>query len=55
MTNHIAAISDVETDRRWRDWQVRGAARDRRTDARMRSTVLLVVAALIVWFVVLLT
>jgi hypothetical protein len=55
MTNHTAVIPDVEADIRWRDWQARGAANDRRTAARMRKVLLLIVAALIVWFVVQLT
>ena len=55
MTAHSAVISDVEADIRWRDWQARGAASDRRTAARMRKVMLLIVAALIVWFVVQLT
>jgi len=55
MTNHTAGIPDVEADVRWRDWQARGAASDRRTAARMRKVMLLVVAALMVWFVVQLT
>ena len=55
MTAHTAVISDVEADIRWRDWQARGAASDRRTAARMRNVMLLIVAAVIVWFVVQLT
>ena len=55
MTTHTAVIPDVEADIRWRDWQARGAAGDRVTAARMRTVMLLVVAALIVWFVVQLT
>lgn len=55
MTNHTTVMPDVETDIRWRDWQARGAASDRRTAARMRKVMLLIVAALIVWFVVQLT
>jgi hypothetical protein len=57
MTDHTAAavIPDVEADIRWRDWQARGAANDRRTAARMRYVMLIIVAALIVWFVVELT
>jgi hypothetical protein len=54
MTTHTAVIPDVEADIRWRDWQARGAASDRRTAATMRK-VLLIVAALSVWFVVQLT
>ena len=52
MTNHTAVISDLDQDIRWRDWQARGVASDRRTSARMRKLMLLIVAALVVWFVV---
>jgi len=56
MTTHTAVISDMETDVRWRDWQARGAASDRRTAARMRLVMLFIVAAfVVVWFVVQLT
>ena len=55
MTNHTAIIPDVDADIRWRDWQARGAASDRRTAARMRKVMLLIIVALIVWFVVQLT
>ena len=55
MTIHTAVIPDVDADIRWRDWQARGAASDRRTAARMRTVLFLIVAALIVWFVVQLT
>jgi hypothetical protein len=55
MTIQTAVIPDVEADIRWRDWQARGAASDRRTAARMLTLVLLIAAALIVWFVVQLT
>jgi len=50
MTNHTAVIPNVEADIRWRDWQARGAASDRLTAARMRKVLLLIVAALSVWF-----
>jgi hypothetical protein len=52
MTNQTAVIPDVEADIRWRDWQARGAASDRRTATRMRTLMLLIVVALVVWFVV---
>jgi hypothetical protein len=52
MTIHTAVVPDTEADSRWRDWQARGAASDRRTAARMRKVMLLIVAGLIVWFVV---
>jgi hypothetical protein len=55
MTNHTAITPNVEADIRWRDWQARGATGDRRTAARMRRVMLLIVGALIVWFVVQLT
>ena len=55
MTIQSAVIPDVEADIRWRDWQARGAASDRRTAARMRKVMLLIVAALIAWFFVQLT
>jgi hypothetical protein len=52
MTTHTAVITDVEADIRWREWQARGAASDRRTAARMRTVMLLIVVALVVWFVI---
>lgn len=55
MTTHTAVITDVEADIRWREWQARGAASDRRTAARMRTVMLLIVVALVVWFFVQLT
>lgn len=54
MTTRTAVITDVE-DRRWREWQARGVASDRRTAARMRAVMLLIVVALVVWFFVQLT
>ena len=55
MTDHTAVIPDVDADIRWREWQARGAANDRRMAARMRKVLLLIVTALIIWFVVRLT
>jgi len=52
MTNQTAVIAVVEPEMRWRDWQARGAANDRRTATRMRLLLLLIVAALVVWFLV---
>jgi hypothetical protein len=52
MTNQTAVISVVKPEIRWRDWQARGAAHDRRTTTRMRILLLLIVAALAVWFVI---
>jgi hypothetical protein len=55
MTIQSAVISDVDANIRWRDWQARGAAGDRRTAARMRNVMLLIAAALIARFFVQLT
>ena len=52
MTTQAATIPDTDADIRWREWQARGAASDRRTAARMRTVMFVMVAALIVWFVV---
>jgi len=55
MTDHTpaaAVVLDMEAAIRWRDWQARGAADDRRTAARMRYVMVIIVAALIIWFVV---
>ena len=55
MTTDTAVLTDAEADARWRAWRARGAASDRRTAARMRTVMMLIVAALIVWFIVQLT
>ena len=52
MTNHTAVIPDVEAETRWREWQARGAASDRRTAVRMRGLMLVIVVALVAWFLV---
>jgi len=52
MTNHAAVIPDVEAEARWREWLARGAASDRRTAVRMRQLMLVLVAALVAWFLV---
>ena len=52
MTNHTAVIPDAQAAIRWREWQARGAASDRRTAARMRTVMFLMFAALLVWFVI---
>ena len=49
MTSQTAVISDAEAAIRWRDWQARGAASDRRTATRMRTFVLVIGALLAVW------
>ncbi len=55
MTNLVATVTDSEAHIRWRNWQARGAESDRRTATRMRKLIVLIVAALVVWFVVQLT
>jgi hypothetical protein len=55
MTAHTAVVPDVEADIRWREWQARNAASDRRSAASMRKVMFVVVAILIGWFVVQLT
>jgi len=52
MTNQTALIPDVDAEIRWRDWQARGAATNRRRAKRMRKLVFLIAAALVVWFFV---
>jgi hypothetical protein len=55
MTSHTAVVADVEADIRWREWLARGVASDRRTAARMRKVMVLIITVLIGWFVVQLT
>jgi hypothetical protein len=50
-TNEVAVISDADAEVRWRDWQARGAADDRRTATRMRWLVLFLATGLLVWSV----
>jgi hypothetical protein len=52
MMEQAAMVADTEADVRWRNWQARGAAADRRTARRMRGWMLLIAAGLLVWFVV---
>jgi hypothetical protein len=54
MTVRLGTIPEGEAGVRWRAWQVRGAAQDRRTAARMRVVVLLMVTAFVIWVSVLL-
>jgi hypothetical protein len=51
MTDVDAAVTDPEADARWRAWQARGAASDRRAAARVRVVLLIVVAVLALWLV----
>jgi hypothetical protein len=55
MTTLVATAAQSEADIRWHNWQARGAESDRRTARRMRKVLLLIVAALVVWFFVQLT
>jgi hypothetical protein len=56
MTTQVATVPDSDADVRWREWQARGAENDRRTAARMRTLLmLLIVGAAAIWLVVLLT
>jgi hypothetical protein len=55
MTSLVASISESDADIRWRTWQARGAETDRRTAARMRKLMLLLVAGLVISFLVQLT
>lgn len=52
MMNQALVIRDVAAEMRWRDWQARGAANDRRRATRMRKLTLLIVASLVMWFLV---
>jgi hypothetical protein len=49
MTNHTAAIPDPAADIRWREWQARGAASDRRMAVRMRGLMFVLAAGLLTW------
>ena len=50
-----AVVTDVEAETRWRDWQARGAASDRRMATRMRLLVMVISVLLAAWAFVLLT
>lgn len=47
MTNLAVTLTPSDADIRWRNWQARGAEGDRRTAARMRKLMLVIVAALV--------
>jgi hypothetical protein len=49
MTIQTSVVTDVEAETRWRDWQARGAASDRRTASRMRILLLVIGVLLAVW------
>ena len=46
-----AVVTDVAAEARWRAWQDRGTAADKRTMAGMRTLLLVLAAALVVAFV----
>jgi hypothetical protein len=50
MTDQVGVVSDLEGDMRWREWQARGALTDRRMGIRMRAVMLILLAALVLWF-----
>lgn len=52
MTMPTAVIDNLDAETRWRDWLARGDASDRRTAVRMRSLLLLIVSALVIWLIV---
>jgi hypothetical protein len=52
MTTQTAFVPDGQAEIRWRNWRARGEANDRRTATRMRMLLLLIIAALVVWFLV---
>lgn len=53
MMNHAPVVSDLDADGRWRDWQDRNAARDRRTAVGMRALMIAILAGLAVWSAIL--
>jgi hypothetical protein len=52
VTGHTATITDAATERRWNEWQTRGAEADRRTATRMRTLMFVVATALAIWLAV---
>lgn len=53
LTGDVAVVAiDADAEARWRAWQARGAASDRRTALRMKVLLLVVVAALVLWVLV---
>jgi hypothetical protein len=52
MIDQAAIVADPEAELRWRNWRARGAEDDRRTAKRMRGLMILIAAAILVWFVV---
>jgi hypothetical protein len=52
MTIDTTRAPDAEADIRWRDWQARGAAGDRRREVRMGGLTLLIALGLGIWLFV---
>jgi hypothetical protein len=52
MIDQAAIVADPEAELRWRNWRARGVEDDRRTAKRMRGLMILIAAAILVWFVV---
>ena len=50
MTDLAATAADAEAQLRWRKWEARGAEGDRRRGKTLRALMILVAAALLVWF-----
>jgi hypothetical protein len=53
MTGPAATIPTPEADLRWRQWQARGAADDRRTARRMGTAMVLMAIGFVIWLLVL--
>jgi hypothetical protein len=51
MALQTPVVHEADADRRWREWQARGAEDDRRTATRMRTVALLIAAGLAALFV----
>jgi hypothetical protein len=52
MTTHAATFPDAAADRRWHEWQARGAEADRRTATSMRILMFGVATSLAIWLAV---
>jgi hypothetical protein len=52
MTTRLGAVLDGDASVRWRAWQARGAAQDRRNAVTMRVLTLLTAVAIVIWAVV---
>ena len=52
MSDNIIVMPAAKTDNRWRDWQERGAASDRRSHATMRTLAVLMATVIVIWLFV---